>query len=317
MRVMITRKQLDAVGAVVFELADPAGGPLPPFEAGAHIDVTVPPGLVRQYSLFNSPTERHRYVIGVQVQPEGRGGSVAMHALAEGDQIRISEPRNNFALDLTAKRSLLFAGGIGVTPILCMAEQLAANNADFAMHYSARSVESMVLRERILVSSFAEKVSFHFDDGNPAQRLNVDEALGAGRPGTHVYVCGPAGYIDFVLNAARANGHQEANLHREYFAKGAAVPMLAVDASFRVKLASTGQVFEVPSDRSIVDVLREQGLQIETSCEQGVCGICLTRVLEGVPDHRDYYFTMDERSTTDQFTPCCSRSKTPLLVIDR
>jgi len=210
---------------------------------------------------------------------------------------------------------VLFAGGIGVTPILCMAERLAAIGADFEMHYGSRSASRMAFRQRIQASTFADKVHLHLDDGDEAQKLDIDTALGEADPGTHIYVCGPGGFIDFVLKAAAAKGFPDSQVHREYFTVDTEA-MFAEGGPFQIKLASTGQVYDVPADQTVMDVLRDNGVDLPTSCEQGVCGTCITKVLEGVPEHRDYYLTNDERAKNDQFTPCCSRSKTPVLVID-
>jgi vanillate monooxygenase ferredoxin subunit len=315
MTVKVARKIAEAEDIAVFELADPTGADLPPFSAGSHIDVEAAPGLVRQYSLCNNPSERSRYVIGVLKDPGTRGGSAAMHQIAEGQDIRISEPRNHFELEHSARRTVLFAGGIGVTPILCMAERLAAIGADFEMHYGARSLDRCAFHDRIAASSFADKVHFHFDDGDDSQKLNIDAALGQPDPGTHIYVCGPTGFIDFILKSAAAKGFPDSQVHREYFTVDT-TEMFAEGGPFQVKLSSTGQVFDVPADRTVMDVLRDHDVDLPTSCEQGVCGTCVTRVLDGVPEHRDYYLTNEEREKNDQFTPCCSRSKTPLLVID-
>lgn len=313
--VRVAKKITEAQDVAVFELADANGADLPPFSAGSHIDVEIKPGLLRQYSLCNNPRERNRYVIGVLKEPAGRGGSAAMHALTEGQQLLISEPRNHFELEGSATKTLLFAGGIGITPLLCMAERLAAIGADFQMHYATRSRERMAFYDRILAAGFRDKVQLHFDDGDAAQRLDLQQALGAAKPGVHVYVCGPSGFIDAVLKAAAAQGYGEAEVHREYFNADAAQTFAAAGA-FQVKLASSGQVFDIPPDVTILEVLRTNGIQVPTSCEQGVCGTCLTRVLEGIPEHRDVYLTNKERSKNNVFTPCCSRSKTPLLVID-
>lgn len=315
MTVKVARRTLEAEDILVFELADPSGSDLPPFSAGSHIDIEVKPGLTRQYSLCNNPSERSRYVVGVLKDPASRGGSLAMHEIQEGQDLKISEPRNHFELDGSAKRTILFGGGIGVTPILCMAERLAAIGADFEMHYGARSKSRCAFYDRIQASSFADKVHFHFDDGDAAQKLDIDAALGEAAPGTHVYVCGPGGYIDFVLKSAEAKGFTEAQLHREYFTVDT-TEMFAPGGAFQVKLASTGQVFDIPENATVMDVLADHGIDLPVSCAQGVCGTCLTRVLEGVPEHRDLYLTKEEQERGDQFMPCCSRSKTPMLVID-
>jgi vanillate O-demethylase ferredoxin subunit len=314
-KVKVLHKALVAEEIALMELARSDGGDLPAFSAGAHIDVEIKPGLVRQYSLCNNPSERHRYVLGVLLDPASRGGSVALHQVAQGDEILISAPRNHFELNETAARSLLFAGGIGVTPILCMAEQLAAAGAEFEMHYCARSPSRLAFHDRIKASAFSDRVHLHFDDVDQAQKLNLAQVLGAPQPGVHVYVCGPSGFIDWVLETARANGYAEPQLHREYFTIAAA-DLSTEGAAFQVKLASTGKVLDVPENKTVMEVLREAGIPVSASCEQGVCGTCLTRVLEGEPDHRDHFLTPEERAANDQFLPCCSRSMSPLLVID-
>ncbi|WP_295536728.1 PDR/VanB family oxidoreductase [uncultured Pseudacidovorax sp.] len=314
LQVRVQRKSEAAEGIVSLELVSADGGPLPGFGAGSHIDVHLPNGLVRQYSLCNSAAERHRYRIAVLREPTSRGGSAAVHDLVkEGDVLTISAPRNHFALH-DAPRSLLLAGGIGVTPILCMAQRLATWGADFEMHYCTRSPARTAFREEIAASGFADKVHLHHDDGPEAQKLRLAELLKTPEPGTQIYVCGPGGFIDHVVNTAKANGWPAQQVHLEYFA--AAAQDTSGDQPFEVKLTSSGQTYRIPKEQTIVQALRDQGVEIMVSCEQGVCGTCLTRVLEGVPDHRDCYLTDDERAANDQFTPCCSRSKTPLLVLD-
>ncbi len=313
--VVVVSKKTAAEDICVFELARPDGAALPPFSAGAHIDVYLPNGIIRQYSLCNHPDESHRYEIGVLKDPASRGGSLAMHQqISEGDRIQISEPRNHFPLAHEARRSLLFAGGIGVTPILCMAERLAHAGEEFEMHYCTRSPARTAFMERIQASAFANQVQFHFDDGDEAQKLDAARLLATPTPGTHVYVCGPGGFMEHVLNTAQAQNWPAEQVHREYFA--AAPVDHSADGSFEIKLSSTGQVFEIPADKTVIEVLEEHDIEIPFSCESGVCGTCLTRIIEGEPDHRDYFLTESERAMNDQFTPCCSRAKTPRLVLD-
>jgi vanillate O-demethylase ferredoxin subunit len=230
--------------------------------------------------------------------------------------VRISAPKNHFALAHDAKRSLLLAGGIGVTPILCMAERLAVMGADFEMHYATRSRERTAFFDRIECSAYADKVKFHFDDGDAAQRLDLAAVLGTPQPGTHLYVCGPKGFMDAVLGAARQAGWGESQLHWEYFAAGAEAAPRADDGSFEVQLASSGRVIPVAPDQTVVQALADAGVEVLVSCEQGVCGTCLTRVLQGEIDHRDMYLTPEEQAAHDQFTPCCSRAKSARLVLD-
>lgn len=314
LEVRVLHKAVEAVDIVSLELGSSDGSSLPPFSAGSHIDVELPNGLVRQYSLCNDATETHRYVIGVLLDPATRGGSRSVHHdIAEGATIRISEPRNHFQL-AHAERSILFAGGIGVTPILCMAERLAATGAPFEMHYCARSRERMAFVDRVGQAAFSNCVSLHFDDGDAAQRLDAPAVLASPQPHTHLYVCGPKGFMDHVMGTARAAGWAEPNIHFEYFAGEA--QDASADAAFQVRIASSGRVVDVAAGQTIVAALAASGIDVPVSCEQGVCGTCITGVLDGVPAHRDMYFTDVEKARNDQMTVCCSRSATPLLVLD-
>ncbi|MGA7815396.1 PDR/VanB family oxidoreductase [Caballeronia sp.] len=312
--VRVAKKRIEAEDVVSLELTPIEGHSLPAFSAGSHIDVLVRDGIVRQYSICNDPTERHRYVIGVLRDPNSRGGSVAVHdEIVEGTILHISEPKNHFALK-PAKRSLLLAGGIGVTPILCMAEQLAKVGADFRMHYCTRSLERTAFHQRIIGSAFSDRVSFHFDDGPLLQRLNLPALIGKPDADTTLYVCGPSGFIDFVTKTAGNFGWQGEQILLERF--GAQSQSSASDVSFDVRVASTGKIITVASGKTIVAVLAEHGVDVPVSCEQGVCGTCVTRVLAGTPHHRDLYFTDEEHAKNDQMTVCCSRSRSPLLVLD-
>ena len=313
--VKVARKTREAEDIAGFALVALDGQALPPFEAGSHVDVHVGDDLVRQYSLCNDPAERHRYLLGVLRDPATRGGSRAMHDnVKEGDVLRISAPKNHFALAAGARESLLLAGGIGVTPIMAMAERLAAQGANFAFHYGARSVDRMAFRARILGSPWADKVRFHFDDGAAEQKFDLAALLRGPAADRHLYFCGPIGFLDAVRNTARALGWCDAQVHFEYFSN--VVAPSDTDTSFEVELKSSGRVILVGPDQSVTEALAKAGVDVPTSCEQGVCGTCITRVLEGEPDHKDMYFTPDEHALNDQFTPCCSRAKSKRLVLD-
>jgi vanillate O-demethylase ferredoxin subunit len=315
LQVRADKKVLEAKDIYRFELVDPEGKPLPAFTAGSHIDVHLPSGLIRQYSLCNDPMERHRYVIAVLRDPNTRGGSVVLHdEVKEGDLLRICPPKNRFAL-ANARRSLLLAGGIGVTPLLSMAEHLAAQGTDFEMHYCTRSRDRTAFLDRITNSAYGAKVVFHFDDGPATQLLDIPSLLSTPDPGTHLYVCGPSGFLDLVRRTATEKGWPDERVHFEYFASSE-TQKLDSDASFEVEIASTGEVYVIPKDQTIAKALAEQGVDIPVSCEGGVCGTCLTRVLAGEPDHRDYFLTLEERALNDQIMPCCSRSKSARLVLD-
>lgn len=313
--VLVASKKAVTDDICIFELVGLDGAELPAFSAGAHVDVNLPDGIIRQYSLCNHSDEKHRYQIGVLRDPASRGGSKAMHQqVNEGDHLQISEPRNLFPLAHDAKHSILFAGGIGITPILCMAERLAHIGASFELHYCTRTPAKTAFVEHIKASSFADNVHFHFDDGDATQKLNAQSLLDTPQPDTHVYVCGPSGFMAHVLDTAEEHQWSAAQLHREYFAASAIDA--SNDGSFEVEINSTGQVVEIPADKSVIQVLDGLNIEIPFSCESGICGTCLTGVLAGEPDHRDFFLTEDEQAQNDQFTPCCSRSKSARLVLD-
>ena len=312
--VKVVSKQQEALDIVSLELARADGGALPSFSAGSHIDVHIKPDLIRQYSLCNHPEESHRYLLGVLRDPASRGGSVAIHdQIKVGDLLEISEPKNHFPL-ARARRSLLFAGGIGITPMLCMAERLAHSGADFELHYCSRSPDRAAFRDRIAASDFAGQTQYHFDDGAEAQKLDLDHLFEVPDNSTHIYVCGPTGFINYVCEAAKKNGWRHENVHYEHF--GAPAVDTSGDTAFAVEIASSGQVISIPPGQTVTDVLKKHGVDIDVACQRGVCGTCVTRVLEGDPEHRDLYLSDDDKAKNDQFTPCCSRSKTPLLVLD-
>ena len=315
LRVRVARRVPVALDVVAFDLVAVDGAALPPFRAGAHVDVLTPCGVTRQYSLCNPPDETGRYQIAVLREAAGRGGSRSMHdALHEGRELSIGAPRNHFPLADDVGASLLLAGGIGITPLLCMAEELSRSGRAFELHYCTRSVARTAFRDRLLASPFASSVRLHHDDGPEDGRLRLDALLGVPRPGTHVYTCGPRGFMDAVLGTARGAGWADAQLHCESFSAGPADQ--AGDREFEVELARSRRVIRVDAGQTVVAALAAHGVAVPTSCEQGVCGTCLTRVLEGLPDHRDVYLTPQEQASNDQFLPCCSRSKSPRLVLD-
>ncbi|NBB13103.1 PDR/VanB family oxidoreductase [Pseudomonas sp. SLFW] len=309
--VCVVSRRSEAIDIDSFELERVDGAPLPPFTAGAHIDVHLRSGLTRQYSLCNGPHDTRRYRIGVLKDPASRGGSQAMHALQVGDTLSISEPRNLFPLVADAKYSMLFAGGIGITPILCMARELFNRGAPFELHYCTRSVDRMAFLKELREAGFAHRVFFHFDD--TPSKLDAAKVLEQPMIGSQLYVCGPNGFMNAVLGTAEQLNWPADHLHREYFA----APVVQRSAgSFDVVLNSTGETYHIPDGKSVVEVLAESGIEIPVSCEQGICGTCLTKVLDGTPDHRDMFMTQEEHQRNNQFTPCCSRAKSPRLVLD-
>ena len=303
----------EADGIVGLDLVRPDGAPLPRFEAGAHVEVHIGPSLVRQYSICNNPEETHRYRLAILLESKSRGGSAAMHRdFAKGTRLLLTIPRNNFRLVESAKRSILLAGGIGVTPLLAMAYRLEATGRDFCLHYCARTQKNAAFVDLLTTSSFADKVAFHFDDGPDEQRLPLDVLLTATDPGVHIYICGPAGFMDFVKVAANRHQWPDSQVHTEYF--NAIIDITG--NQFDVKAARSGVTVRVESKESIVDALRRVAIEVNVSCEQGVCGTCLTRVLQGIPDHRDLFQTDEEKSANSHMTLCCSRALTPEIVLD-
>lgn len=316
MDLVVQRKWLAATDIAAFELASPTGAPLPPFEPGAHVDVEIGPGMVRQYSLCNDSRERHRYLIGVLREPASRGGSARLYdGIAQGDHLRVGSPRNHFPLADSASCSLLFAGGIGITPILSMAYCLNGRGQVFSLHYCARSHERAAFLSNIETLTSTGHAIVHYDEGPDDQKLNLDQVLRGYDVGKHVYVCGPAGYISWVLDTARALGWPEETLHREYFAPTAPSHGSAGGA-FKVRLANRGVVVDVLPDQSVAEAIVAAGIGLPMSCEQGICGSCVVRVLEGIPEHRDSYLTESEKVRNDQMTLCVSRSCSPVLVLD-
>ncbi|HEY9096448.1 MAG TPA: PDR/VanB family oxidoreductase [Hydrogenophaga sp.] len=313
--VRVARKASESADICRLELVHPANGRLPAFTAGAHIDVQVPGGPRRQYSLCNDPQETHRYVIGVLRSPTSRGGSLAMHTrVREGDLITISPPRNHFPL-LPAAHTLLVAGGIGITPMLSMAAHLAAVGSGFSLHYCATSNRRMAFLDTLGAKGIKEHVSLHPDDGAPDERLPVATALAPPQADARLYVCGPHGFMQWITDSASKLGWAPDRIHTEAFSP--TQEALATDSKpFEVVLKTTGQVLTVPPGRSVASVLTEAGVNLTLSCEAGICGTCVTRVLEGTPDHRDQYLTEEEQARNDQFTPCCSRAISDRLVID-
>lgn len=303
---------------VVFDLALADGATLPAFTAGAHLEVKVG-GLIRHYSLCSSPDDRAHYRIAVQRETAGRGGSMLLcDTVGPGDTLAVRGPFNHFALQQPAAQPpLLLAGGIGVTPVLCMALELTAAGLDFELHFSGRSLEHMAFLPLLRSGVFGHRVHLYADDGRGVAPMDLPTLLGGGKPGRHLYVCGPGGMIDAADRIAREQGWAGDHIHFERFG---APPGTATGGgtceAFEVEIASTGQRIPIAADQGIVQALAAAGVHIPMSCEVGVCGSCRTRVLAGVPDHRDLLLSPEEQAANTEFTPCCSRSKTPLLVLD-
>lgn len=299
-----------AVDVRTYELVSADGRPLPDWSPGSHIDVHVPAGLVRQYSLCSDPAIRNRYRIAVKKEAGGRGGSRSMHEDVEpGSVLAIGLPRNYFPLASDVASSLLIAGGIGITPIYAMARSLAADGRrSWTLHYCARSAAHAALRNE-LQRLAPQRVVQHFSE---APVLDVASLLGAQAPDVHVYCCGPVGLMAAVKEAT-AN-RDPGRVHFEWFA---APPVdHSLDQAFEIELARSGIVANVPADRTILQVVRECGIDAPSSCEEGVCGTCETVLLAGDADHRDLLLTPDERAQNRSIMICVSRARSKRLVLD-
>jgi len=311
--VIVRRREVQGDGVVVLDLGLADGGDLPAFEAGAHVDIHIAPGLVRQYSLCSDPADVSRYRLGVLKDPASRGGSLGVHdSLHEGCEVQISVPRNLFPLQADARRSVLLGGGIGITPMIAMAHALHRQGAAFELHYCGRSRERSAFLDELARAPFAAEVFTHFDDEGDDQRLDLAAVLGSGTPGTHMYTCGPSGFMDWVIAGARQQGYAEDHIHKEYFQ----VEVDASGAAFEVVAARSDKTVQVAAGQTIVAALASVGIKVDVSCEQGVCGTCLCDVLEGDPDHRDVYLTEEEKQTNEQIVLCCSRARGKRLVLD-
>jgi vanillate monooxygenase ferredoxin subunit len=298
-----------------FELVPLPGCTLPPFTPGAHIDVHLGPGLVRQYSLCNAPTDACRYVIGVKKETSSRGGSKSMHEdVIEGGMLAISGPRNHFALADDAEEHLLLAGGIGITPLLCMARHLKATGARFRLVYFARSAELAAFHSDLSSPAWSSNVDFRYGIEPEHLTQTLRDLLDKRPSGRHLYVCGPRPFMDLVEKVALL-AYPAGTVHAEYFAADES-QLARPKNSFRVRCERSQQEFEVSQNDTIVSALRRHRVDIDVMCEEGVCGTCLTRVIAGTPDHRDAYLTEEEHERNDQMMVCCSRSRSDLLVLD-
>ncbi|WP_195818692.1 PDR/VanB family oxidoreductase [Roseobacter sp. MH60115] len=287
--------------------------PLPPFEAGAHLDIQVAHNgtdLWRQYSLCGDPSEHGAYQLGILKDQNSRGGSVALHEVAQqGAELRISSPRNHFPLDETANHSVLLGGGIGITPILAMAHRLHHLGRRFELHYCTRSKGLTAFLDILADLPFREAITLHHDDDGTQYDLTT---LPKPDDGVRIYVCGPTGFMEWIIEGARAQGHAEDHIHREYFNADVDV----TGDSFEVEARASGVTVTVGPEETIVAALAREGIEVEVRCEEGVCGTCILDVLEGTPDHRDHFLTDDEKAENTEMTTCCSRAKSARLVLD-
>lgn len=332
--VTVVQARWEAEGVVSLSLADPDGRELPAWTPGAHVDLRLPSGAVRQYSLCGDPADRRTYLIAVARDPGGKGGSIEIHDTAlVGKRLEVRGPRNHFPLRDAASGTgyLLIAGGIGVTPLLPMARQLASETRSFRMVYCGRTAAGMPFRDKVAQLAGPEAVVATGEQGRPDLAALLDDTA----PGTEVYCCGPAGLMAEIgelcgerglslhierFGPAAADSARESHLATRTADGAAAMPGLpagaSADGSFEVELARRGTIVTVPCGRSILGILREHGEDVVSSCEEGFCGACETRVLAGLPDHRDDVLGDAERESGETMMICVSRARSDRLVLD-
>ena len=293
----------------LFELIRLDGEPLPPYEPGAHIDLHLPNGLVRQYSLITPEPDPSTYTVGIKRDPASRGGSRYIHdELGVGRSLKIGAPRNNFPLVEDAGHVVLLAGGIGITPIWCMVQRLTRLGRPWQLHYACRSRADMAFLGALEPMAQAR---FHFDDESGGKVLDVAAIVAAAPKDAHLYCCGPTPMLK-AFEAASASWPRE-QTHVEYFTPKQEP---AKSGGFVVELARSGQEFVIPAGKSILQVLLDAGVDVDYSCELGICGACEQRVVSGVPEHRDAILTEEEQASNTKVMICCAGCKSERLVLD-
>jgi phthalate 4,5-dioxygenase reductase component len=312
MPLRVTRNDKIADGIHLLEFRDPGGRSLPEFSAGAHIGIRVPNGLLRKYSLCNDPTERDRYQVAVKRESNGRGGSCSLiDDTKAGDELDVIAPVNDFGLPPRAQDFLFIAGGIGVTPFMAMIREIMAQGKRFRLFYCSRSPETTAFRDELGAPEFKDSVIIHYDQGDVSRSLDLRPILVERKNREHLYCCGPRPLMEAVR--AMTDHWSPTAVHFEAFSE--AETHKADDKSFKVKLARSGAVIEVPTDKTILEVLRERGLDVPSSCETGTCGTCRTKMLAGEADHRDLVLAEHERKDTIMI--CVSRARTDEITVDR
>jgi vanillate O-demethylase ferredoxin subunit len=305
----------DSAGVRVLELHAADGAALPAYEAGAHVDVTLGNGVVRQYSLCCSEPSGRTYRLGVKREPQSRGGSAWLHDVAQvGTVLQLGQPRNAFSLVQSADQYLLYAGGIGITPILSMAYALLRRKAWFRLAYFVRDAESIAFASELQSGPLAPHVAIHIGLDADGVGACLTSSMGAApATGTQAYVCGPGPFMSAVMELGAARFGLDA-VHQESF--GAVATGGQGESAFVMKLARSQREIMVPAGQTALACLQDAGIDIDCSCEVGVCGTCRTALLDGIPDHQDSVLSTKEREANDCFMPCVSRARSAALVLD-
>jgi phthalate 4,5-dioxygenase reductase component len=308
----VTRNDKIADGIHLLEFRDTGGKPLPEFSAGAHITIRTPSGTLRKYSLCNDPAERDRYAVAIKREVNGRGGSINLiDGVKAGDELMVAPPINDFELPQRATDFLFIAGGIGVTPFMAMIREAQAAGKRFRLFYCSRSPETTAFIDELSAPEFKDSVVIHFDHGDPARSLDLKPILAERKNREHLYCCGPRPLMEAVRTLT--DHWSSAAVHFEAFSD--AETHKATDKAFKVKLAKSGDVIDVPVTKTILEAMREHGLEVPSSCETGTCGTCRTKLLEGEADHRD--LCLAEHEKADAIMICVSRARSDEITIDR
>ena len=308
----VTRNDRIADGIHMLEFRDAGGRPLPEFSAGAHIAIRAPNGLLRKYSLCNDPAERDRYLVAIKREVNGRGGSCNLIDNAKaGNELMVSPPINDFGLPRRAQDFLFIAGGIGITPIMAMIREVQRQGKRFRLFYCSRSPETTAFLDELSAPEFKDQVVIHYDQGDPARSLDLKPVLAERKNREHLYCCGPRPLMEAVRQMT--DHWSSTAVHFEAFSD--AETHKPTDKPFKVRLARSGGVIDVPTTKTILEVLREHGLEVPSSCETGTCGTCRTKLIAGVADHRDLVLAEHERADTIMI--CVSRACTDEITIDR
>jgi phthalate 4,5-dioxygenase reductase subunit len=310
LRVMRNDKIAD--GIHILEFRDAGGQPLPEFSAGAHIAIQAPNGLLRKYSLCNDPAERDRYLVAIKREANGRGGSCNLiDNTKAGDELMVAPPVNDFGLPPRAQDFLFIAGGIGITPIMAMIREVLRQGKRFRLFYCSRSPETTAFLDELTAPEFKDQVTIHYDQGDPARSLDLKPVLAERKNREHLYCCGPRPLMEAVR--AMTDHWSSTAVHFEAFSE--AETHKPTDKPFRLRLARSGEVLDVPTTKTILEVLRDRGLEVPSSCETGTCGTCRTKLVAGEADHRDLVLAEHERADTIMI--CVSRAKSDEITIDR
>ncbi|MBN8988940.1 MAG: oxidoreductase [Rhizobiales bacterium] len=313
-KVRVKRISYEAENINSYELALPDGGDLAPFTAGSHIDLHLQNGMVRSYSLVNDQNERHRYVIAVNKDASSRGGSSFVHdTIKTGDIIAISAPRNNFALCEDAEHSVLVAGGIGITPLMSMIRRLETLARPWKLFYAARTRKAAAFLDDLAAIKPDAHLDVHldFDDERAGQTFDLAAIVANVPAAAHLYCCGPLPMLEAFERATA--GRPAGQVHVEYF-QARETP--ALDGGFEVRLARSNRTIAIEPGKTILDTVLDAGVSANFSCSEGVCGTCETRVIDGIPDHRDQFLSPEERAANKSIMICCSGSKSRTLVLD-